>query len=326
MSTLQEIRAKLQAQADNLSGNKDNKNSNKDNSIYAFWNVPEGETAIMRFLPDADPTNTFFWVEKAMIKLPFSGVKGQSDKQVVVQVPCMEMWGEVCPVLAEVRTWFKDPNLETMGKKYWKKRTYLFQGLVRKNPMTDDVSPENPIRRLIVSPQVFNLVKASLMDPELEDMPTDFQNGLDFHVTKGTKGGYADYSTSKWSRKTTALTTQEREAIDKYGLFDIKQWLPKKPTDVELKVIKEMFDASVDGQQYDMEKWGQYFKPFGKFEDNKADESLSQDVAAAEKEFSTPVETKAETVKAPAETSTPASGSKADDILALIRSRQQKTA
>jgi hypothetical protein len=30
-----------------------------------------------------------------------------------------------------------------------------------------------------------------------------------------------------------------------------------------LKVIKEMFEASVDGQSYDAERWGQYFRPPG---------------------------------------------------------------
>jgi hypothetical protein len=74
-----------------------------------------------------------------MIRLPFNGIKGEMDsKQVYVQVPCMEMWQETCPVLTEVRTWFKDKALEEMGRKYWKKRSYIFQGFVRENPLADD--------------------------------------------------------------------------------------------------------------------------------------------------------------------------------------------
>jgi hypothetical protein len=46
-------------------------------------------------------------------------------------------------------------------------------------------------------------------------------------------------------------------------LFDLSTFMPKKPTDVELKVMKEMFEASVDGQPYDTERWGQYFRPAG---------------------------------------------------------------
>mgnify|MGYP003348545455 CR=1 FL=1 len=203
--TLAEIRAKLQASE----GNKGNNQSQGggDNAIYAHWNIPEGTTARVRFLPDADPKNSFFWVERAMIKLPFAGVKGQSDsKPVVVQVPCVEMYndGTACPILAEVRTWFKDPNLEEMGRKYWKKRSYIFQGFVKENPMSDDKTPENPIRRFTISPQIFNLVKNALLDPEMENLPTDYQAGLDFNIKKTSKGGYADYSTSTWARRATS--------------------------------------------------------------------------------------------------------------------------
>jgi hypothetical protein len=210
--TLAEIRAKLQASEGRKSGDSQGQG---DNAIYAHWNIPENTTARVRFLPDANPKNSFFWVERAMIKLPFAGIKGQSDsKPVVVQVPCVEMWGESCPILAEVRTWFKDPNLEDMGRKYWKKRSYLFQGFVHDNPLSDDKTPENPIRRFIISPQIFNLIKNALMDPEMENLPTDYAAGLDFSIKKTSKGGYADYNTSTWARKETALTADEAEAIE----------------------------------------------------------------------------------------------------------------
>ena len=230
-------------------------NTQSDNAVYAHWNMDEGTTAAVRFLPDGDPKNEFFWVEKQIIKLPFNGVKGQSDsKQVIVQVPCMEMYGESCPILAEVRPWYKDESLKEMANKYWKKRSYLFQGFVRQNPLGDDKTPANPIRRFIIGPQIFTLIKSALMDPELENLPTDIMSGLDFRITKTQKGGYADYNTSKWARKESALTEEEQAAIETHGLFDLSTFLPKKPTDVELKVMKEMFEASVDGQAYDPEK------------------------------------------------------------------------
>ena len=169
-TSLAEIRAKLQAQETRSQGGQ----SQGDNAIYAHWNIPEGTNSKIRFLPDANAKNDFFWVERLMIKLPFAGIKGQSDsKPIQVQVPCVEMYGDACPILAEVRTWFKDPALEDMGRKYWKKKSYLFQGFVRENALADDKTPENPIRRFIISPHIFNLIKAALMDPELESMPTD---------------------------------------------------------------------------------------------------------------------------------------------------------
>ncbi len=117
-TTLAEIRAKLQSNDTRRGGDS----AGGDNAIYPHWNIPENTTSRIRFLPDANPKNSFFWVERAMIRLPFAGIKGQADsKPTFVQVPCVEMWGEACPVLAEVRPWFKDPGLEEMGRKYWKK-------------------------------------------------------------------------------------------------------------------------------------------------------------------------------------------------------------
>ena len=329
MASLAEIRARLQA-AESKGGQSTERG---DNSIYPHWNMEEGQSATLRFLPDGNSKNTFFWQERAMIRLPFNGIKGEMEsKQVMVQVPCVEMWGEACPILAEVRTWFKDKSLEDMGRKYWKKRSYIFQGFVRENPLSDDKTPENPIRRFIIGPQIFTTIKGALMDPELEELPTDYLRGLDFRITKGSKGGFADYNGSKWARKESALTEAEQAAVDAHGLFDLSTFLPKKPTDVELKVIKEMFEASVDGQPYDTERWGQYFRPAGVqapaggSSAPAADEDTPAPVAKA-----TPVATASsfddedDTPVATAPVAKPvASGQKAEDILAMIRARQQK--
>jgi hypothetical protein len=260
MASLADIRARLKAQEEKKQSNF----SSEPNAIYPHWNINEGDTAIVRLLEDADPNNPYFWVERLMFKFPFNGIKGDpSNKTVYVQVPCMEMYGEQCPVLNEVRTWFKDPSLEEMGRKYWKKRSYLFQGFVRQNPLADDVTPENPIRRFIISPQIFTLIKNSLLDPEIEHLPTDKVHGLDFRISKTSKGGYADYSNSSWARKESELTDEELAAIDEHGLFNLKDFLPVKPNEEHLKVIVEMFEASVEGEAYDPDRWGSFYTPPG---------------------------------------------------------------
>ena len=323
MASLAEIRARLAASESKQGGNS---STGGDNAIYPHWNMEEGQSATLRFLPDANTKNTFFWAERAMIRLPFNGIKGELEsKQVIVPVPCVEMWGDACPILAEVRTWFKDKALEEMGRKYWKKRSYIFQGFVRENPLKEDKTPENPIRRFIIGPQIFTTIKGALMDPELEELPTDYLRGLNFTISKGSKGGFADYNGSKWARKETALTEAEQAAIEQYGLFDLSTFLPKKPGDVELKVIKEMFEASVDGQSYDTERWGQYFRPAGvaaptgsaSNEDAPAPAVASAPAPAATSAFddepavaSAPIEAKPSTQKA-------------EDILAMIRARQK---
>lgn len=326
MTSLAAIRAKLQQQ--DTKNQKQQDRPGSDSATYAHWNMAEGTTATVRFIPDADNQNPFFWVERTLIKLPFNGIKGNTqNKFSQVQVPCLDMYGEACPILAELRTWYKNETLKEMANKYWKKRTYLFAGFVRANPIGEDVTPANPIRRFVMSPQLFASIKAALMDPELDELPTDYVRGLDFNIKKTSKGEYADYSTSTWSRKESALSQAEQDAIAAHGLFNLKEFLPKKPTEVEQKIIMEMFEASVDGKPYDPDRWGLYYKPWGL--DTNSDSNNYTPVASNK---SAPVvnsddindedtNTTATPVSIPTKPVTGGSD-KAADILALIRSRQ----
>jgi hypothetical protein len=323
MASLAEIRAKLKEQENRSSGNS---GPSGPNPIYPFWNMQEGQSATLRFLPDGNADNTFFWVERLMIKLPFSGIKGETgSKPVQVQVPCMEMYGESCPILQEVRGWFKDPSLEDMGRKYWKKRSYIFQGFVTDNPLADDEAPENPIRRFIIGPQIFQIIKQALMDPDMEELPTDYTAGVDFRLNKSSKGGYADYSTSNWARRERPLSDAEMNAINTHGLFNLSDFLPKKPDETAVKVLTEMFEASVDGEAYDPDRWSNYFRPAGM-------SAATGDPVAPTASTPAPTPTPApaapvaeatpEATPAPTAEAAPADGGNAQDILAMIRARQ----
>ena len=338
MASLKEIRAKLASMESN---SRPNSSSNGgDNAIYPHWNINENSSTTLRFLPDSDPDNTFFWVERQMIRLTFPGVKGGDMKPVTVQVPCAEMYGDTCPVLTEVRPWFKDASLEDMGRKYWKKRSYIFQGFVTENSLSE-TPPENPIRRFVISPQIFNIIKSALMDPALENIPTDYTAGTDFRITKTTKGQYADYSTSKWARKERGLDETELAAIDANGLFTLSDFLPKRPGQNELNAISEMFQASVDGELYDPERWAMFYKPYGVETPKSATQSTTApaQTAAPVAPVTAPVTAPAEavvgtaapvveTATAPAApvapVATAATGDakpSADDILNMIRNR-----
>ena len=208
----------------------------------------------------------------------------------------------------------------------------MFQGFVRQNPIGSDTTPANPIRRFIISPQIIPIIKSGLMDPEILELPTDYLKGLDFTIKKTSKGGFADYSTSNWSRRESALTEAEQAAIEAHGLFNLADFLPKKPSEAELRIIKEMFEASTEGQPYDPARWGQYYRPWGV--DAPAGSTTQtattaarvapvaasslpaweDDVSAAEESFvSSPVVVPKSNV----------SSDKAQDILAMIRSRQK---
>lgn len=328
MASLAEIRAKLAQQENKAAGSV-------DNAIYAHWTIPENSTTTIRFLEDGDSSNTFFWAEKAMIRLPFSGIKDQpGSKPQIVQVPCMEMWGETCSVLTEVRTWFKDKSLEEQGRKYWKKRSYIMQGfVVDSGQYKEDSVPENPIRRFIVSPQLFNIVKAALMDPEIEHLVTDHVHGLDFKVVKTTKGQYADYSTSNYARRERSLNENELAAIQKHELAKLSDFLPKKPNELERKIIGEMFEASVNGEAYDNARWGQFFRPSGfGYSGGDAVDSVGSATAPAMSRVAPVRSSKVDVVEEeeavikPVASGTANTSKRAEDILAQIKARQSKTA
>jgi hypothetical protein len=334
MASLAEIRAKLKEQEANTGGQRQ---GGGDNAIYPFWNIKEGESCTLRFLPDGDADNTFFWKERLMIKLPFSGVKGDtSSRPVQVQVPCMEMYGDSCGILQEVRGWFKDPSLEDMGRKYWKKRSYVFQGFVNDNPLTDDNTPENPIRRFIIGPQIFQIIKQALMDPDMEELPTDYTAGVDFRLNKTSKGGYADYGTSTWARRERPLGDAEMAAVNTHGLFNFSDFLPKKPDETAIKVMQEMFEASVDGEAYDADRWSNYFRPSGMAaRTGDPQKAASPQATAVSQSAPAPVAEAAPVAPAPAPEAAPtpvaetaqaaeAPAGNANDILAMIRSRQNQ--
>jgi len=280
--TLKEIQAKLLAQQANTDRIKNGGGFGGDNAVYPFWNNPEGSSATMRFLPDGDEKNDFFWLERLIIKLPFPGVKGQNDSRPVeVQVPCTDMWkAGTCPITAEIRPWWKDKSLEDMARRYYRKKSFLFQGFVPSNPNKDDQEPENPIRRFIINPSVFDVIKSILMDQDLENSPTDYDHGRDFYLQKTTKGGFANYASSKWAMKERTLNDVERDAIAKHGLWNLSTFLPKKPDEAHLNAIMELFTASVNEEMYDLDKWGELYRPNGMRMENQNSNSNSGDSSA----------------------------------------------
>ena len=104
----------------------------------------------------------------------------------------------------------------------------------------------------------------------------------------------------------------------------MSEFLPKKPTQAEVAIMKEMFEASVDGMPFDNERWGQYFRPYGleapagSSSSNASSAPASTSAPAASADDDIPFEP-----DEPVRVTAPAvSSDKAQDILAKIRARQ----
>ena len=316
MPSLAEIRAKLLQQ-------QQSNTTSCDNAIFPFWNAPEGSTSTIRFLPDSDKENVFFWKERQMIRIPFHGVLGQDErKPVAVQVPCVEMWGETCPIHTEIRPWFKDPKLEDEARKYWKKRSYIFQGFVVENPLKEDNEPENPIRRFVINSSIYKIISAALMDPDFVEVPTDYEQGTDFKLVKTQKGQYADYTTSTWARRERSLDQLERDAIDQYGLNNLNDFMPKKPNDTELKVIMEMFESSVQGDLYDPARFSAYYAPPGVRSDGNDTTEKNTVVNDPDPVPQTQTKSEPEPVKETVNVAAGDNKPSANEILEMIRQRK----
>jgi hypothetical protein len=124
------------------------------------------------------------------------------------------------------------------------------------------------------------------------------------------------------------MSDTEQAALATNGLYNLSDFLPKKPTDVELKVIKEMFEASVDGEPYDPDRWSQYFRPAG-LSQQTGDPNKPAVVAAVavtpavSDDFDSEPAAALATQAAPAAAASADGASKAQDILAMIRNRQK---
>lgn len=314
--SLEQLREQLRKQQGG-DGSGTSKPSGGDNALFKFWDAKNDTTTVLRFLPDKDTTNPFFWVERQVVNLTFDGIMGDpstTGKTITVQVPCMKMYDHTlhCPIRAEINKYWKTEK-EDLARKYWPKRSYLMQGFVRECPFEEEGSPENPIRRFTINKTLFKNIQQSLLDPEMEEMPTSYDRGTDFRIIKTQQGEYANYSTSTFARKETALNDTERAAIEQYGLYDLKDFLPNRPTDEGIAVIEEMFFASLEGMPYDP-KWANHYKPYGYDFSGSTPVSSPQNASPSEKPQSTPT-----TQQQPA-ASTPSSDS-ADDVLAQLRNK-----
>jgi len=175
--------------------------------FYQFWKMPDNTTATVRFLPDRDEDSNplKFLVENLTHELV---VNGQKKK-----VPCLSMYGEACPICEHSQKLYSEGN-EDMGKKYYKKRSYLGQVLVVESPFEYiDEKDENPgiVKLIDFGPKVFKCIQTAFQSGDLEEAPYEFKGGYNFRIKKTKAGQWSDYGTSSFSPKQTDL---EEEVID----------------------------------------------------------------------------------------------------------------
>jgi hypothetical protein len=257
----------------------------RDYSIYPFWNLKFGGSSTLRLLPYSDEFTGAFWAEKVLLPMQFSDADDPT-KVIKFLAPCREMYEHAvkCPVLGPVRDLYaEEKELRNTGKTkeadklkkiagfHWKKPTYYYQGFVVKGGMTEEESPENPIRvfpfNKMIHKMIFNSIFESDEDPfetlpcgefTVEDVQAilgegevdlDKFLGHNFIVKKGQRGEYADWTTdSGWSKTQTRLADEQLAALAEHGLHDLTKRMPDRPSDENYDVLVEMMNISIQRQ------------------------------------------------------------------------------
>lgn len=245
-----------------------NRSFSGDNASFPFWHMPDGTTTTVRFLPDKDINNAWFWSERQTLRLPFQGTVGGDTPTydpIEVTVPCVDMFGDICPVIAETKPWWKDDSKKLVRGIYYKKRSYISQGFVVSSPLEEQNTPENPIRRFILGKQIIEKLMSDTADAEREFYATDYLNGYDFRIkkTKAPDGKQNAYGTSGLSIRSRPLSEVETLAIEKHGLFNLADFRGPRPDADGIAAIKAMFHASLAGEPYDFAAFGKHFRPYG---------------------------------------------------------------
>ena len=218
----------------------ENDGNNLPNNYFPFWRMNDGESATVRFLPDANADNPFgFMVEKLMHTLEING----ENKSVA----CLKTYGEDCPICKVSSEYYKKDDKKN-GKKYWRKKQHITQALIIEDPLDADETTgethEGKVRFLTLGYQIYNVIKESFESGELDEVPFAYKGGCDFIIKKSKQGDYSTYAVgSKFARKTSDLT-DEQLAVVEDNLGDLSSLLPKNPG---LDKVQGMLDAAITG-------------------------------------------------------------------------------
>lgn len=292
----------------------ENNGGNRQNNYYPFWDIKEGQTVTVRFIPDKNTQNPMgFLVEKKTHPLTINGEKKT--------VPCLTMYGEQCPICKVSSAYFKDEGKQSVnGKKFWRKAQQIAQAIIVDDPLpADETTGEKhtgKVRFLALGKQLADVIKEGLGDPDLEENPTDFEGGYDFVIKKTMKDEYASYQVgSKFKGKQRKLTAEELEAVKEQAI-DLSTLLPGEP---EVEELETMLESAITGQGY-TESQKQAKKPA-----SKPVAVETSDDSDDESEESTD-ETPAKATKVAPKEEPKEFDEEADAILASIRNRKKAQA
>lgn len=207
--------------------------------FFNFWKAPVDSVSTVRFLPDANEDNPMgFLVENLVHELT---INGKREK-----VPCLKMYGEACPICELSARYYdeKSPEYsEELGKKFYRKKSYLGQVLVVDTPVEHNA--EQLVKLIDFGPQVFKQIQAAFQSGDLEVEPYALKGGYNFRFRKTLTGqGQNSYTTSNFAPKQTDVADDTINAIT---LYDLSKYRAPK---MDRAALEAMLVAAQTGETY----------------------------------------------------------------------------
>src|SRR5574343_357760 len=210
---------------------KTNESSGNQNwkLFFPFWKAPVDSVSTVRFLPDADADNHLaFLTENLTHELWVNG-----KKEVV---GCLKMYGEECPICELSAKFYdkKDPEYnEELGKKFYRKKSYIGQVLVLETQVEHD---HNQLVKLIeFGPQIFKQIQAAFVSGDMDAAPFELKDGYNFRIRKTQTGnGQNSYSTSNFAPKQTPVAD---DVIAQLNLFKLSDYRTAKTSREALEAM-----------------------------------------------------------------------------------------
>lgn len=277
MATLAELRARV--------NNAQKTSNNFDNStIFQFSSLKAGDEIRIRFIPDADATNDWFWRIRSTRKIPFNSIRLANgtivNNRCRVSVPAFNLKKgdtNIDNLSDEYLYLSSDDVIQNKIKGFWgetkeskdlyyryaKKDTYVYQGFIR------TPGYETKLYRFLINKQLHEKIYSFMNDSEIDCIPSDPNHGRDFILRVSEKSApidgvttiIKDYNNSKWSNNESPLTEQEVAWLSENNPWVLSNFISKRPSVEQEEVMIELFEASYNDQPYDVERWLNIFKP-----------------------------------------------------------------
>jgi hypothetical protein len=217
-------------------------NSNPDahwKQFFPFWKAPVDSTTIFRFLRDGDESNPLdFLVENYTHELVVNGKRET--------VACLRMYDEECPICALSAHFYdkKSPDYnEDLGKRFYRKRSYIAQGLVVESPVEHD--HEQLVKLVEFGPQIFKQIEAAFKRNDFDRYPYELKGGYNFRFEKTQTGqGQNSYTTSTFQGRPSDIAD---DVIEKIKLNNLSEKRTPKTDRAAIDALLTAALASMSG-------------------------------------------------------------------------------